>query len=203
MKYFKLKRFLDIIFSIVIVFFTLPLIVLIPLIIKLDSCGPIFYRAKRCGLNGRIFYIFKFRTMYDKSDVSKMTTSSNDDRVTRFGFYLRKYKLDELPQFFNVLIGDMSIVGPRPELPFYVSKYSEDEKRILSVEPGITDFASIEYYNLSELIPDDHSNNFFENHILTKKNKLRLKYVDEISLFTDCKIFFFTIVKLIKLIFRK
>tara|TARA_Y100000992_G_C21003046_1_gene367414 strand:+ start:57 stop:455 length:399 start_codon:yes stop_codon:yes gene_type:complete len=132
-----------------------------------------------------------------------MTTSSNDDRVTRFGFYLRKYKLDELPQFFNVLIGDMSIVGPRPELPFYVSKYSEDEKRILSVGPGITDFASIEYYNLSELIPDDHSNNFFENHILKKKNKLRLKYVDEISLFTDCKIFFFTIVKLIKLIFRK
>ena len=97
----------------------------------------------------------------------------------------------------------MSIVGPRPELPFYVSKYSEDEKRILSVGPGITDFASIEYYNLSELIPDDNSNNFFENHILTKKNKLRLKYVDEISLFTDCKIFFFTIVKLIKLIFKK
>tara|TARA_Y200000002_G_scaffold148627_1_gene122803 strand:- start:7138 stop:7536 length:399 start_codon:yes stop_codon:yes gene_type:complete len=125
-----------------------------------------------------------------------MTTTSNDRRITRFGGFLRQYKLDELPQFYNVLIGDMSIVGPRPELPYYTEQYDENEEIILSVRPGITDFASIEYYNLSDLIPENDANQFFEKNILKNKNNLRIKYVNEISLLTDMEIIFKTIHKL-------
>ena len=141
--------------------------------------------------------------MYYNASTAKMTTSSNDDRVTSLGFYLRKYKIDELPQLVNVLMGHMSIVGPRPELPYYTMMYSKKEKKILSVRPGITDFASVEFYNLNNLIPDSNSNNFFEENILKKKNRLRLKYVNEISFLTDCKIFFFTIIKIFRVILDK
>ena len=113
-------------------------------------------------MNGELFYILKLRTMYFNAHTTKMNTSSNDDRVTSLGFYLRRYKIDELPQLVNVLLGHMSIVGPRPELPYYTKMYSKKEEKILSVRPGITDFASVEYYNLNNLIPDNDSNNFFE-----------------------------------------
>ena len=134
--------------------------------------------------------------MYHQSSTANMTTTSNDRRITRFGGFLRQYKLDELPQFYNVLIGDMSIVGPRPELPYYTEQYDENEEIILSVRPGITDFASIEYYNLSDLIPENDANQFFEKNILKNKNNLRIKYVNEISLLTDMEIIFKTIHKL-------
>ena len=203
MIYINLKRIADIFFSLVLIFIATPMIFIISILIKINSSGPIFYRAHRSGLNGKLFYILKFRTMYYNASTAKMTTSSNDDRVTSLGFYLRKYKIDELPQLVNVLMGHMSIVGPRPELPYYTMMYSNKEEKILSVRPGITDFASVEFYNLNNLIPDSNSNNFFEKNILKKKNRLRLKYVNEISFLTDCKIFFFTIIKIFRVILDK
>ena len=203
MIYINLKRIADIFFSLILIVIVSPIIFIISILIKLNSRGPIFYKAHRSGMNGELFYILKFRTMYLNANTAKMTTSSNDDRITSLGFYLRKYKIDELPQLINVLMGHMSIVGPRPELPYYTKMYSKKEKTILSVRPGITDFASVEFYNLNNLIPDNDSNNFFEKNILKKKNRLRLKYVNEISFLTDCKIFFFTMIKLFKVIINK
>ncbi len=203
MKYISLKRIADIFFSSISIVILFPLILMIGILIKVNSRGPIFYLAKRSGLDGELFYIIKLRTMYFNAHTTKMTTSSNDDRVTSLGFYLRRYKIDELPQLVNVLLGHMSIVGPRPELPYYTKMYSKKEEKILSVRPGITDFASVEYYNLNKLIPDHESNNFFEENILKKKNMLRLKYANEISFLTDCKIFFFTIIKILKVIINK
>ncbi len=203
MNYMYIKRLIDLLVSLTVIFIISPIFLIIGIIIKVESKGSAFYKAERSGLNGINFTILKFRTMYSNSDLSKMTTSSNDDRITGFGYYLRKYKIDELPQLINVLLGHMSLVGPRPELPFYTSQYSKEEEKILSVRPGITDFASIEFYNLSSLVPDQNSNDFFESQILTKKNKLRLKYIREISLLTDCKIFFLTMIKIFKLLLKK
>ena len=196
MIYFFVKRQLDIIFSFFILLFLLPIFLIIILIIKLDTSGPIFYLSERTGKNKSLFLIFKFRTMYHQSSKANMTTTSNDKRITSFGGFLRQYKLDELPQFYNVLIGDMSIVGPRPELPYYTDQYNKNEEIILSVRPGITDFASIEYYNLSDLIPENDANQFFEKNILKNKNNLRIKYVNEIGLLTDIEIIFKTINRL-------
>lgn len=144
--------------------------------------------------------MFKFRTMYFKSSTNNRTTSSNDNRITKVGKYLRKFKIDELPQLINVLFGDMSIVGPRPELPFYTDLYESEEKIILSVRPGITDYSSIEFYNLPNLVPDSNPNEFFEKNILKTKNKLRIKYIKEIGFKTDLKILFLTMQKIIRLI---
>ena len=136
--------------------------------------------------------------MYDKSDVSKMTTSSNDDRVTKFGFYLRKYKLDELPQFFNVLIGDMSIVGPRPEVAEYVKLYTQEQERILNVKPGITDYASLEYFKENEILANskDPEKTYIEE-IMPKKITLNYKYLDNPTLLNDLKIIVKTILKIV------
>jgi len=138
--------------------------------------------------------------MYFNSSTENRTTSLNDDRITRVGKLLRKLKFDELPQLFNVFLGDMSIVGPRPELPYYTDQYSKEEKIILKVKPGITDFSSIQFYNLPDLVPDENPNEFFEKNILKTKNKLRIKYINEIGFKTDLKILFLTMKKIIRLI---
>lgn len=190
------NRIIEFFFSLIIIFLLSPLLILIALIVKLSSYGKIFYLAPRVGLNGKSFKIIKFRTMKENSDKGPDTTSRNDQRITKIGFFLRKYKLDELPQLFNILIGDMSFVGPRPELKKYTDLYKGDEKLILTVKPGLTDFSSIYFSNLNELIDDENPDKSFEEKILPKKNLLRVKYVKKKSFLLDIKLILQTLVKL-------
>ena len=198
--YLFFKRSNDLFFSFLAIIFFIPIFLIILLLIKFDSVGPVLFLTKRTGKDNKKFIMFKFRTMYFNSSTENRTTSSNDDRITRVGKLLRKLKFDELPQLFNVFLGDMSIVGPRPELPYYTDQYSKEEKIILKVKPGITDFSSIEFYNLPDLVPDENPNEFFEKNILKTKNKLRIKYINEIGFKTDLKILFLTMKKIIRLI---
>ena len=179
------KRIFDIFFSITFIFLLIPIYLLIALKIKNDSEGPILYKPLRTGFNGKTFYIYKFRTMFVGSDLGPGTTSKSDKRITNFGYFLRKFKLDETPQFFNIIKGDMSFVGPRPELPRYTEKYSLEERKILNVKPGITDFSSIEYSNFNKFVEDINPDEYFEKNILTRKNQLRLKYVKEKCFMVD------------------
>ena len=193
-----LKRIFDIFFSATFAFLLIPIYLIIALKIKIDSEGPILYKPLRTGFKGKTFQIYKFRTMFVGSDLGPGTTSKGDKRITKFGFFLRKFKLDETPQFFNIFKGDMSFVGPRPELPRYTDKYTQEERKILNVKPGITDFSSIRYSNFNKFVEDKNPDEYFEKNILTKKNQLRLKYVREKCFTVDLLILiktFFVILK--------
>ena len=194
--YLVSKRFFDIIFAIICIFLSTPLLFLIAGITAMYSDGPVIYRGERVGLNGSHFYIFKFRTMVPDAEKGSSTTSSNDPRVTPIGRFLRKYKLDELPQFFNVLIGSMSFVGPRPEIPFFVSKYSTEQLEILEAKPGITDLASVYFRNMGDMIEDANPENSYLSRIWKKKNTLRLEYVRNRSFKLDLEIIWRTLLAL-------
>lgn len=184
-----LKRAFDITLSTIGIVLTSPLLLAICLILLVTQGKPIFYRATRTGLSGKPFPMWKFRTMVNNADrMGGAITGKNDPRLTPLGGFLRRYKLDELPQFFNVLKGDMSIVGPRPESIEYTNNYTNDELRILSMKPGITDWACIEYNNLEEIVGDTDPDGHYREHVLHRKNQLRLKYVDEWSLQQDVEI---------------
>ncbi len=177
-----------------------PLFLILSILIKVDSPGPVFYQAKRTGKNGRVFGMYKFRTM--RSDADKISSSpscaDDDPRVTRLGRILRDYKLNELPQFINVLLGDMSFVGPRPEVPSEVATYSVEEKRILTVRPGITDYASLAFHNEGALLngyADPHE--AYRKIIKPGKLRLALKYVDTHSMWEDVKIIWATALMLV------
>ena len=176
-----------------------PLLALAALIVKLSSSGPVFYRGTRVGLNGKLFPMLKFRTMVvDAESLGGSATAADDPRITRFGKFLRRYKLDELPQFFNVLLGDMSLVGPRPEVQKYVNLYSPEEKAILTVRPGITDWASIWNSNEAAVLEGSRDpERTYEELIRPTKLALQLLYVRDHSFFVDLKILFHTAVKLI------
>ena len=180
--------------------FLSPGLVLIACMIRAGDRGPVFYHGVRVGLNGRLFRIFKFRTMVvDAEKLGASSTSDDDARITRIGKFLRKHKLDELPQLINVLIGDMSLVGPRPEVKYYTDMYTEEEKAILSVRPGITDWASI--WNAHEgvfLAGAEDPDKAYKEFIRPTKLKLQLKYVRERSFFIDINILFLTILAIIK-----
>ena len=196
-----LKRLFDIIFSLVGLLLLLPLFVFIVVRIKLDSKGPIFYRGKRIGRFGKPFRIYKFRTMFVDADRMRGSPSSGDDdpRITEFGRSLRSYKLNELPQLINVLKGEMSFVGPRPEVEQYVNIFTEEEKAILSVRPGITDYASIKFHNEGEILagsPDPDK--AYEEVIRPEKLRLQLEYIRNHSLWVDFKLLFKTLGMLIK-----
>ena len=196
-----LKRLFDIIFSLVGLLLLLPLFVFIVVKIKLDSKGPILYRGKRIGKFGKPFGIYKFSTMVADADKMRGSTSAGDDdpRITKFGRFLRSYKLNELPQLINVLKGEMSFVGPRPEVERYVRIYTEEEKAILNVRPGITDYASIKFHNVGEILsgrPDPDKT--YEEEIRPEKLRLQLEYVKNHSLWVDFKILFKTLRTLIK-----
>lgn len=172
-----------------------PVLVVIGAAVKLESDGPIIYRGKRAGVGGKPFYILKFRTMVqDAEKVGGTTTGKDDPRITSVGGFLRRYKLDELPQLFNVLRGDMSLVGPRPEVYEYVDAYTAEEMRILDVRPGITDLASIEFVDLQSHVGGDDPDRTYREHVLARKNALRLEYVDRQSLALDGLILFRTAV---------
>ncbi len=192
-----MKRFIDILICLPAVVILSPVFMVIAIWIKTDSTGPVFYLQERIGKNGKPFRIFKFRTMRTNADKhGLLTVGGRDPRVTGAGYYLRKYKLDELPQLFNVLIGHMSLVGPRPEVKKYVDLYSTDQRKVLSVKPGITDYASIEYSNENELLArsaDPEST--YIKEVMPAKLRLNLKYIQEQSLITDLRIIFQTLKK--------
>ena len=172
---------------------------IIAILIKIDSKGPIFFRQVRVTKNGREFKIFKYRTMRVGSDKYSQITVGKDSRITKVGDFLRKYKLDEIPQLINVLIGDMSLVGPRPEVPKYVALYTEEQREILKVRAGITDYASIEFSNENDILANetDPEKAYIEK-IMPRKIELNKKYLSEISVMTDIKIILLTIKKILK-----
>ena len=201
MTYEIKKRFFDFVASFFGLMLLTPIFVLAALWIKIDSRGPIFFRQERVGFQGVPFRIHKFRTMIlDAEKIGKQITVGADSRITAVGNFLRKYKLDELPQLIDVLVGDMSLVGPRPEVPKYIDCYSDDEKHdVLSVKPGITDNASIEFRNENELLASsDDPEATYINEVLPKKIALYRKYVRERSFFGDVAIIFKTIFLIIK-----
>lgn len=173
--------------------------IIIAILIKLDSKGPVFFKQVRVTKNGREFKIFKYRTMKVGSDKYSQITVGKDSRITKVGDFLRKYKLDEIPQLINVLIGDMSLVGPRPEVPKYVALYTEEQREILKVRAGITDYASIEFSNENDILANetDPEKAYIEK-IMPRKIELNKKYLSEISVMTDIKIILLTIKKILK-----
>jgi len=177
-----------------------PLFILIALFVKFDSRGPVFYLQERIGLNAVPFKIFKFRSMHLDADTKGLlTVGGRDPRITNVGYFLRKYKLDELPQLFNVLLDTMSLVGPRPEVKKYVEMYSQEQKRVLDVKPGITDYASIEYSNENEILGKaENPEEVYIKEVMPAKLKLNLKYIEEKGLGTDMKILFLTMKKILK-----
>ena len=186
-----LKRLFDIIICLISLPFLLPFFIIFAIIIKLSSPGPVFYRGLRTGLYGKAFRIFKFRTMVINAEkLGGGTTALNDFRIFKFGKFLRRYKLDEIPQIINVIKGDMSIVGPRPELPQYTNQFKGEELLILSVRPGMTDYSSVKYFSLQEIVGSKNADQVFEENILQQKNKLRIKYVKEQNFFQDIKLIF-------------
>lgn len=193
-----IKRLFDIFFSFFGLLILLPFFILIGLIIVIDSKGGIFYQQIRVGKSNKEFGLYKFRTMKPDSDKKGLlTVGGRDPRITSIGYYLRKYKLDELPQLINVFIGDMSLVGPRPEVRKYVDMYSKEQQRVLLVKPGITDYASIEYFNENELLgKSDNPEQTYINEVMPAKLKINLKYIEEYSVLTDFKIIFKTIGKI-------
>ena len=182
------KRSVDLFLSALGLILISPLLFLIVVGIKLDSDGPVFYRGVRTGRYGKPFRIWKFRSMVVGLESLGGTTGKDDPRVTRIGKILRRNKLDELPQLMNVLAGDMSLVGPRPELDEHTSAYEGEEKLILSVRPGITDYASIQFRNLNELVGSEEPHRVFIEKFRPEKNRLRLAYVRQQSLREDMKI---------------
>lgn len=182
----RIKRFFDVLLALVVLPFLLPVLFVIAVAIVFDSRGPVFYRGVRTGRFGRPFHIYKLRTMVaDAEHRGGGTTAMDDERVTRVGRMLRRYKLDELPQVFNVLKGEMSFVGPRPELPQYTDKYSASEQLILSVPPGITDYSSLRFRHLDSSVGKQDADRVFEERVLPEKNRLRLRYVNERSFWGD------------------
>ncbi|WP_104733703.1 sugar transferase [Hanstruepera ponticola] len=194
-----IKRLFDIVFSLIGLILLLPLLLIIALIIKVESKGSVFYKQVRVGKDNTNFKIFKFRTMFIGSDKKGLLTVGNKDpRVTKTGYFLRKYKLDELPQLINVLLGNMSFVGPRPEVRHYVNFYSKDDLIILTVKPGITDYASIYFRNEVEILKaSDNPEKLYIEQILPKKIALNKQYIENNSLFTDIKIILKTILTII------
>lgn len=189
------KRIFDLIFASVGIVVLLPLLLAIAIWIKLDSPGSVFFRQTRIGQFGREFSIYKFRTMVVNAEaLGKQITIADDRRITRSGKFLRKYKLDEIPQLFNVIKGEMSLVGPRPEVPKYVAMYTLEQRRVLEVPPGITDIASIHFRNESELLLNAlDSEKIYINEIMPKKLELNQQYITQASLGFDLLIIFQTL----------
>lgn len=193
-------RVCDILFSFLGLLILSPLFVIVAIWIVIDNPGPVFYRQQRVGRNGKDFGLLKFRSMRVGADkMSLITIGDRDPRVTRAGFYIRKYKLDELPQLWNVFIGDMSLVGPRPEVRRYVDLYTPEQQKVLSVRPGITDYASIEYIDENRLLAQsaDPDKTYIEE-IMPAKIALNMRYIEHQTLGEYFKIIFLTLFKIVR-----
>lgn len=195
-----LKRLFDITACLVALLLLFPFFAVVAIIIKVNSPGPVFYRGLRTGLGGKPFRIFKFRTMVlDAEKIGGPSTALHDPRLTRIGKFLRKYKIDELPQLINILNGEMSFVGPRPQVEKYTKLYNDDEQIILSVKPGLTDYASIEFIGLDKILGDEQVDEKYLREIEPRKNKLRMKYAQEPSFLVDMKILFMTLIQMFRI----
>ena len=190
-----MKRLFDICFSLALIIVLLPLALVVSIWIVFDDFGSPFFVQKRVGLGGKNFGLLKFRSMRKNAEAKgQLTVGMKDNRITRSGYFIRKYKIDELPQLVNVFLGEMSIVGPRPEVPKYVLLYNEEQQKVLSIKPGITDFASIEYVRENELLSQSpHPEKTYIEEIMPAKLELNLKYVREQNFLTDMKIILQTI----------
>ena len=190
-----MKRLFDILTSLLVLIIGFPFGLLIALFIVLDSRGKVIYKQQRVGRNNVDFQLFKFRTMcLDADKGSQITVSDHDARITKTGAFLRKFKIDEFPQFLNILKGEMSVVGPRPAVRKYVDMYTPEQMRVLSVRPGLTEYASIRYVNENELLAkSDNPEQTYIQEIMPDKLKLNLKYIDEQSIWVDCKIMWQTV----------
>lgn len=189
-----MKRLFDIILSSLGLLILSPIFAIVAIWIKLDSSGPIFYRQVRVGRYNQDFRIFKFRSMRVGSDKGSLVTiGGRDPRITTSGYFIRKFKIDELPQLINVLIGDMSLVGPRPEVRHYVNYWTPEQMHVLDVRPGITDPASIKFRNENELLEKaENPEKYYIEVIMQEKIRLYLEYVNQHNLFYDLKIIFQT-----------
>ena len=195
------KRLFDVAFSLLALVVLAPLLLVIAVAIKLSGPGPVFFRQERVGRGGRTFRIWKFRTMVaDAPDKGAQITAAGDARITRAGRLLRRFKLDELPQFINVFVGEMSIAGPRPEVSRYVAMYNDRQRRVLSARPGMTDYASIAYADEERLLASaEDSESMYVNEVMPHKLELNLKYIDERSLWVDIKLIVKTFARVVGL----
>ena len=189
-----LKRLFDLIASACGLLILSPLFLILAIWVKIDSIGPVFYRQVRVGRNNKDFRLFKFRSMKVDSDKKGLITiGGHDPRITRYGYFIRKYKLDELPQLINVFIGDMSLVGPRPEVRKYVDLYTPEQLQVLNVRPGITDMASIRYRNENELLEKvDDPETYYKDVIMQDKLRINLEYIKHHSFLGDVGLIFYT-----------
>lgn len=196
----KVIRFFDFVLSLVGLVILAPIFIVLAVWIKIDSVGPVFYKQIRVGQNGKDFGLFKFRSMVVDADKKGLiTVGGKDPRITRSGYFIRKYKLDELPQLINVLVGDMSLVGPRPEVRKYVELYDDEQNKVLSVKPGITDYASIEYMDENEILgKSTDPEKIYIEEIMPEKIKYNMKYIKNRSLIEYFKIIFLTVLKIIR-----
>ena len=193
-------RLSDILFSFFGLLFLSPLFIIVALWIIIDDPGPIFYRQQRVGKDGKDFGLLQFRSMRVGADkMSLITIGNRDPRVTRAGYYIRKFKIDELPQLWNVMIGEMSLVGPRPEVRRYVDLYTPEQRKVLSVRPGITDYASIEYIDENRLLAqsDDPDKTYIEE-IMPAKIALNMRYINHQTYGEYLKIILLTLTKIIR-----
>lgn len=194
-----IKRAFDIVMSSIGIIILLPVFIIVSIAIYIGSPGDILFLQKRVGRYGKEFNIYKFRTMIsDAEKLGKQITVGHDNRITKVGAVLRKFKIDELPQLFNVFKGDMSLVGPRPEVPKYVSLYTEEQKKVLSVRPGITDMASLRYRDENDILGKvDNPEEYYINVIMQDKLKLNLEYIEKSNLIFDISLILKTIIKCI------
>ncbi len=195
-----MKRFFDVVASGIGLILLSPLFVILAIWIKCDSTGPVFYRQIRVGRNDRDFQLLKFRSMRVGSDKKgPITVGGRDPRVTRSGYYIRKYKFDEFPQLINVLKGDMSLVGPRPEVRKYVDMYTAEQRRVLAVRPGITDYASIVYMDENRLLgQSSNPDKTYVEDIMPAKIELNMRYINHPTLFEYFKLIVLTIFKIVR-----
>lgn len=200
MNYSLFKRIFDLVFAATGLIFLSPLLIVISLLIKLTSHGPVIYYGERVGLNGDLFNIMKFRSMVvDAEKYGGPSTALNDMRLTSIGRFLRKYKLDELPQIINVLKGDMSFVGPRPQVKLYTDMYNDEEKLILSLRPGITDLSSLYFSDMDSTLGMNDVDAYYLKHVEPVKNRFRVRYVREVSFCLDIKILIETVLRIFDL----
>lgn len=195
-----MKRTFDFSLALVTIVALFPLFILIALLIVSDSRGGVFYKQTRVGKNKINFYIYKFRTMViEPYNANLLTIGDRDPRITRLGYWLRKYKIDELPQLVNILKGEMSFVGPRPEVKKYVDLYNQEQQRVFSVKPGITDWASIRFCGESKLLASARDpETYYINEIIPLKISHSLQYIDHHDLWIDLKIILLTLQRIIK-----
>ncbi|MFQ3549189.1 MAG: sugar transferase [Armatimonadota bacterium] len=194
------KRLFDLFWSILGLIIIFPLLIIVSILIKIDDKGPIFFRQERVGYKGKPFKMWKFRTMVVNAEKKGLQlTIGKDPRITRVGNLLRKSKIDELPQLFNVIAGEMSLVGPRPEVPYYVAMYDDNQRKVLDIMPGITDPSSIEYRDESELLSkSDDSERTYIEEIMPEKIRLNLEYAQKANVFRDFVVIVKTLLKILK-----